>query len=61
MEKDYLILKRASATKDVQERIVRNSKLDWVIVRPVILTDGLKTNAYRALVTNGAMAHQTQY
>jgi uncharacterized protein YbjT (DUF2867 family) len=34
----------------LQERIVRNSKLDWVIVRPVILTDGPKTNAYRALV-----------
>jgi hypothetical protein len=34
----------------VQERIVRSSKLDWVIVRPVILTDGPKTNAYRALV-----------
>jgi hypothetical protein len=29
---------------------VRRSKLDWVIVRPVILTDGPKTNAYRALV-----------
>ena len=25
-------------------------KLDWMIVRPVILTDGPKTNAYRALV-----------
>jgi NAD(P)-dependent dehydrogenase (short-subunit alcohol dehydrogenase family) len=36
--------------KDVQERIVRRSKLDWVIVRPVILTDGPKTNAYRALL-----------
>ena len=36
--------------KDVQERIVRRSKLDWVIVRPVILTDGPKTNAYRASV-----------
>ena len=35
--------------KDVQERIVRRSKLEWVIVRPVILTDGPKTNAYRAL------------
>jgi hypothetical protein len=34
----------------VQERIVRRSKLDWVIVRPVILTDWPKTNAYRALV-----------
>jgi len=36
--------------KDVQERIVRRSKLDWVIVRPVILTNGPKTNAYRVLV-----------
>jgi putative NADH-flavin reductase len=36
--------------KDVQERIVRRSKLDWVIVRPVILTNGSKTNAYRASV-----------
>jgi putative NADH-flavin reductase len=36
--------------KDVQERIVRRSKLDWVIVRPVILTEEPKTNAYRALV-----------
>jgi len=35
---------------DVQERIVRNSKLDWEIVRPVILTDGPKTNTYRALI-----------
>ena len=34
----------------MQERIVRNSKLDWVIVPPVILTDGPKTSAYRALV-----------
>jgi hypothetical protein len=34
----------------VQERIVRRSKLDWVIVRPVILTNGPKTNAYRVLV-----------
>ena len=31
----------------MQEWIVRRSKLDWVIVRPVILTGGPKTNAYR--------------
>ena len=36
--------------KDVQERIVRRSNLDWVIVRPVILTSGPKTKFYRALV-----------
>jgi NAD(P)H-binding len=34
----------------VQERIIRSSKLEWVMVRPVILSDGPKTNAYRALV-----------
>jgi uncharacterized protein YbjT (DUF2867 family) len=45
-----LLLGRVYDDKDVQERIVRTSKLDWVIVRPVILTNGPKTNAYRALV-----------
>jgi uncharacterized protein YbjT (DUF2867 family) len=46
----HLLLGRIYDDKDVQERIVRTSKLDWVIVRPVILTNGPKTNAYRALV-----------
>ena len=46
----HLLVGRIYDDKDVQERIVRGSKLDWVIVRPVILTNGPKTNAYRALV-----------
>ena len=46
----HLLLERVYEDKDVQEWIVRRSKLDWVIVRPVILTDGPKTNAYPALV-----------
>jgi putative NADH-flavin reductase len=46
----HLLLRRIYDDKDLQEPIVRRSKLDWVIVRPVILTDGPKTNAYRALV-----------
>jgi uncharacterized protein YbjT (DUF2867 family) len=46
----HLLLGRVYDDKDVRERIVRRSKLDWVIVRPVILTHGPKTNAYRALV-----------
>jgi putative NADH-flavin reductase len=46
----HLLLGRVYDDKDVQERIIRRSKLDWVIVRPVILTDGPKTSAYRALV-----------
>jgi NAD(P)H-binding len=44
----WLPNRRVYDHKDVQERIVRRSKLDWVIVRPVILTNGPKTNAYRA-------------
>jgi putative NADH-flavin reductase len=46
----HLLLGRIYDDKDVQERIVCRSKLDWVIVRPVILTRGPKTKAYRALI-----------
>src|SRR5262249_20877128 len=45
-----LLLGRIYDDKDVQERIVRHSKLDWVILRPVIPTHGAGTRAYRALV-----------
>ncbi len=45
-----LFLGRAYDDKDIQERIIRNSKLGWVIARPVILTSGRRTGAYRALV-----------
>jgi putative NADH-flavin reductase len=45
-----LLVGRLYDDKDVQEHIVRSSKLDWVIVRPVILTNGPKTNTYRAVV-----------
>ena len=46
----HLLLGHVYDDKDVQERMVRRSKLDWVIVRPVIMTNGPKTNTYRALV-----------
>jgi putative NADH-flavin reductase len=45
-----LLLGRAYEDKDVQEQIVRRSGLEWIIVRPVILTNGPKTGAYRALI-----------
>jgi putative NADH-flavin reductase len=45
----HLLLGRAYADKDVQEWIIRKSRLEWVIVRPVILTNGPKTGAYRVL------------
>ena len=35
---------------DIEPVSVRRSKLDWVIVRPVILTNGPKTATHRALV-----------
>ncbi len=44
-----LLLGRVYDDKDVQERIVRRSKLDWEIVRPVILTNGPRTKSYRAI------------
>jgi uncharacterized protein YbjT (DUF2867 family) len=43
------VLGRAYDDKDVQEQIIRRSGLDWVIVRPVILTNGPKTGTYRTL------------
>jgi putative NADH-flavin reductase len=45
-----LILGRIYADKDAQELIIRQSRLDWTIVRPTILTDGARTGAYRVLV-----------
>ena len=45
-----LFLGRVYADKDVQERIIRRSRLDWTIVRPTILTNGPRTGAYRVLV-----------
>lgn len=46
-----LSLKRLYDDKDVQEQIVRNSGLDWTIVRPGILRDGRATGLYQVLET----------
>ncbi|MCU0837279.1 MAG: SDR family oxidoreductase [Rhodospirillales bacterium] len=43
-------LGRVYDDKDVQERLIRKSGLDWVIARPVILTNGPKTGRYQVLV-----------
>ena len=45
-----ILLKTIYADKDRQEALVRNSNLDWVIVRPGFLTNGLLTGDYRVLV-----------
>lgn len=45
-----LVLGRVYADKDVQERMIRESGLDWVIARPTVLTDGPRTGRYRVLL-----------
>lgn len=44
-----LMLKHMYRDKDRQEMLIRNSGLDWVIVRPGMLTNGDKTGSYRAI------------
>jgi uncharacterized protein YbjT (DUF2867 family) len=44
-----LLLKRIYDDKDVQERIVRSSPLDWTILRPGILQDGPASGHPRVL------------
>jgi uncharacterized protein YbjT (DUF2867 family) len=42
------LLRDEYADKEAQEKIVSESNLDWVIVRPMLLTNGPWTNDYRA-------------
>lgn len=44
-----LFVKTIYEDKDRQEIIIRDSGLDWVIVRPGFLTNGPRTGKYRAL------------
>jgi putative NADH-flavin reductase len=43
-------LARVYSDKDIQERIIRRSELDWIIARPGILTNGALTGSYQVLV-----------
>ncbi len=45
-----LFLGRIYDDKEVQESLIRNSDLDWVIARPVILRNGPRTGRYQVLV-----------
>lgn len=42
------LLRNIFEDKELQERIVRESGLDWIIVRPAMLNDGPRTGKYRA-------------
>ena len=41
------LLRDEYAEKEAQEKLLRESDLDWIIVRPMILTNGPWTNDYR--------------
>jgi putative NADH-flavin reductase len=41
------LLRDEYAEKEVQEKLLRESDLEWVIVRPMLLTNGPWTNDYR--------------
>lgn len=43
-----LFLRNVFADKEVQEKIIKESGLDWVIVRPSVLTNGPRRSVYRA-------------
>lgn len=45
-----LVFGRAYTDKDEQERLIRASGLDWVIVRPGVLTNGRATGRYHVLL-----------
>jgi putative NADH-flavin reductase len=42
-----LLLRRVFADHETQEDCIRQSRLDWIIVRPAALTNGNRTGVYR--------------
>lgn len=46
-----LMLRRVFADHERQEHVIRENLLDWIIVRPGILTDGERTGSYQHGVT----------
>lgn len=43
-----LLLRRAMADHEAQEALVRDSGLDWTLIRPAAFTDGPHTGQYRS-------------
>jgi len=44
-----IVFRRAYEDKSLQEKLVKDSELDWTIVRPGVLTSGPRTSRYRIL------------
>jgi len=49
-----LLFGRAYRDKDVQERLIMESGLDWTIVRPGVLTNGPRTGGYEVIADTAA-------
>jgi putative NADH-flavin reductase len=45
----HLVFGRAYEDKSVQERLIKDSSLDWTIARPGVLTNGRRTGLYKIL------------
>ena len=45
-----LLLKAIYEDKDREEALIKDSKVNWIIVRPGFLTNGPETGKYRALI-----------
>ena len=43
-----ILLRHVFADKEVQEKVIQASHVDWVIVRPAALTNGPRTGSYKA-------------
>ena len=44
-----IVFGRAYDDKSLQEKLIKESELDWTIARPGVLTSGLRTGRYRIL------------
>lgn len=44
-----IVFRRAYEDKSLQEKLIKESELDWTIVRPGVLTSGPRTSRYRIL------------
>jgi len=42
-----LLLHHVYADHEIQEKLIKKSRLDWIIVRPGVLTDGERTGSYK--------------
>lgn len=56
-----IVFGRAYEDKSLQERLIKESALDWTIVRPGVLTGGPRTGRYKVLIEppewrNGAIS-----